>query len=267
MLDLMQVCKPTHIDLFFRDILVSGNNQETVRASIVHPAVGSYGAQHVSMNLKGARRAAAWQHSWCQEGTREHPSARGPNGLPYVVRGIYGWTKNNDPPLLLEVPLVGQLHRWFWRTQLPPQMLRSEDELWREMLHKRKWVWDNGDWRGPFGDKREFASFPGREKAEADGKHPHDFWWQLQPGNRWRLLQEDPEGMVNDLTLHGGVGKLLRVASELVTAPRQPEDRGPMTDRETRHHRQMMNQYRRRFFVQNHDDQVVFVFWIERFVH
>ena len=48
-----------------------------------------------------------------------------------------------------------------------------------------------------------------------------------------------------------------QVAAELVTAPRQLEDRGPLTDRETCHHRHMMNQYRRRFFMQNQDHQVV----------
>ena len=255
MLDIMEVCKPTHIDLFFRDILNEGKNQEKIGASIVHPAVGSYGAQHVSMNLKGARRAAAWHHSWCQEGTREHPTAVGPNGLPYVVRGIYGWTRDNNPPLFLEVPLVGQTHKWFWRTQLPPQMLRSNDELWRELLHRRQWLWDNGDWRGPFGDKYEFACFPGKEKAEMEGKQPWDFWWQLQTGNRWRLLQEDPEGIVQEL--HIGVGKLTRVASELVTAPRILEDRGPTTDRENRHHRQMLQLYRRRFFVRGAANEVV----------
>ena len=91
-----------------------------------------------------------------------------------------------------------------------------------------------------------------------DGKHPHDLCWQLQLGNRWRLLQKDPESVVTDLTLKGG--KLLRVASELVTAPRQLEDRGPLTDKETFHHRRMMNQYCRRFFMQNHDHQVVLFF-------
>ena len=62
---------------------------------------------------------------------------------------------------------------------------------------------------------------------------------------------------MTDLTVKGG--KLQRVASELVTAPRQLEDRGPLTDRETRHHRRMMNLYRRRFFVGSPDHQVVFV--------
>ena len=255
LLEHMENSKATHIDLWLRDVVSTGNNQEKIGACIVHPAVGSYGAQHVSMNLKGARRASAWGHTWCQEGTREHPSALGPNGLPYVVRGIYGWTKNNNPPLLQEVPLLGQLHRWFWRTQLPPQKLSSEDAVWRRMLANRQWLWDTGQWRGPFGDKDHFACFPGMNVAEAADETPHDLWWKLKPENRWRQLQENPEGVVFDLNYWEG--KLTRVASELVTTPRIFHDRGPPTERANRHHRQTLQLYRRRFFVPEDDDEVV----------
>ena len=177
---------------------------------------------------------------------------------PTVCRARHLWVDERQRPAVAAGgSVVGAVASMVWRTQLLPHMLRSEGGLWLDMLHKRQWLWDNGDWRDPFGDKRHFASFHGKEKAEAEGTHPRDLCWQLQSGNLWRLLQKDPECMVTDLTVKGG--KLLRMASELVTAPRHSEDRGPLTDRENRHHRQMMQLYRRRCFVRNPDHQVVFV--------
>ena len=74
--------------------------------------------------------------------------------------------------------------------------------------------------------------------AETAEQTPHDFWWKLEPENRWRQLQEHLESIVTELNFWGG--RLTRVACELMTAPRIFHDRGPPTDRENRHHRQTL---------------------------
>ena len=122
-------------------------------------------------------------------------------------------------------------------------------------LRLRQWLWGTGQWRGLYSDRKHFACFPGMNNAEAANETPHAFWWKLKPENRWRQLQENPESIVADLNF--GEGKLTRVASELVTAPRIFHDRGPPADREKRQHRQALQLYRRLFLVPEDDEEVV----------
>lgn len=255
LLKLMESSKATHIDLWFRDVLLRDGVQEQIEACLIHPAVGSYGAQHVSMNLKGARRQSAWREGWCQEGTRESASGLGPNGRPYAVRSIHAWSKTSEPPLLRTVPLENEVHRYMWKTALPPRTVANTDVRWHAMLVGRGWVWEDGSWRGPFGDMHEFSAFHGVHDAEKAGERPHDLWWKLKETNRWRALQERPTEVLMDLGQRRA--PLTRLAAELVTEPFAFEDRGRKCRREARHHRQKLNLYRRRYFVRGDDEEVL----------
>ena len=241
----MARAKPTHIDLWLKELLTTDDIFFSMSCMAV-PPFGGFSGFHTSLNLKGARRPSSFGEPWVIPGTTTELDDSGrPCGTRDICKISTRWQK---PGRCVErVPLPPVDDRHWWRTSSAPRHPLDDDEVWQDMLQNRTWVHE-GQWLGPFfqidppwWDEPEWKGL-----AKGKGKTREQILASLAAEDYWRQLQEAPESqaVVNKIPR-----PLSRLGLELAMGPSQR----PLTvahksraGRETRWHRE---QYCHRFFV------------------
>ena len=243
--------KPWHIDAVLRWWCES-DDPAARNCCYVFPPVGGFSSQHSSVNAEG-QRTGPWDEAWSQGGTNPYNATFGKRWPQ--ERQLALFAKKGPLNAVRQVRLPATDSSLFWRTQMPPRFLRSDDPLWWAGLRRRGWVTERGAWLGWAWQTvpRWWVDPPwkGRPKGKGKGKPSvSEVLRALPADNYWRRLQEAPEEPPSIGAASGEI-PISALAYELATAPSgaEPSVLGASESREGRNLRAQRLMYCKRFFV------------------